>query len=89
MRSSKWSIAEARLWQKATAPHNHAMQLIRAATEGLFGSIASLGNHETGLRRDPDDPLQEAEHIVQALQRPRKLTDSNQSHLRPHIRLQV
>lgn len=67
MRTGGMTIAEARLWQKATAPHATAMQTIRDAIEELFGPIAELPpsiETSSGL-----DPMLEAEEIVIALQR--------------------
>lgn len=69
MRSSKWTIAEARLWQRATAPHQHAMRMVREAIEELFGPIANLESEEAVLIRNPDDPHQDAKAIIDALQR--------------------
>lgn len=36
------TIAEARLWQKATAPHVAAMRMIRDSLEELFGPIVEM-----------------------------------------------
>jgi hypothetical protein len=69
MRTSKWTIAEARLLQKATAPHQHAMQMIRGAIEELFGPIAGLESEYAEMHRSADDPLQDARDIVESLQR--------------------
>ena len=69
MRSSKWSIAEARLWQRATAPHQHAMRMVRQAVEELFGPIASVEGEEAVSLRRPDDPVRDAEAIITALHR--------------------
>lgn len=59
------TIAEARLWQKATAPHAEAMRRIREAIEELFGPIAEMDPAETF----GSDPARGAEEIVAVLQR--------------------
>jgi len=45
------------------------MALVRGAIEELFGPIVSPGSNGAALLRSPDDPLQDAEAMVEALQR--------------------
>ena len=67
IRAPGLTIAEARLWQKATAPHVAAMKMIRDSIEALFGEIAEI--EPSAAAACGSDSGHCAEEIIAALQR--------------------